>query len=107
MMDVIELAGVGTLTPTLGSAMSLNSKHGTLMALARKLEDCDMAAAVDVAAAGTGLPREKAAEAVFAAGLFHCIAPLTRFVLLLGNGGKFPTEAEPEGDTDAPLAASG
>ncbi len=107
MMHTIELAGVGTLTPTLGAAMALNSKHGTLMALARKLEDCDMAAAVDLAAAGTGLPREKAAEAVFAAGLFNCIAPMTRFVLLLGNGGKLPSEDEPEGDTDAPLAARG
>lgn len=104
MMDVIELEGVGTLTPTLGAAMSLNSKHGTLGALARKLGDYDMAAAVDVAAAGAGLSREKAAEAVFAAGLFDSTPHLTRFVLLLGNGGKFPKEAEEEA---APLAEAG
>ncbi|WP_454917284.1 hypothetical protein [Xanthobacter sediminis] len=103
MMDghvEVTLAGQSaTLVPTLGCAMELCRRHGSLGDLLAKLESYDLPAAVDTVRCGLGRPERDhgaVAEDVFATGLVDLTAPLVRFVIILANGGK-PLKRE-EGD---------
>lgn len=101
----ITLAGDSiTLAPTLGCALELCRKHGSLGAVLDKLEAYDLNAATDVVQAGLGfLKREVVAQQVYDAGLVDLTPALVRFVIMLANGGK-PMKAEEEEKPGGPFA---
>jgi len=106
---VITLAGEKvTLVPTLGAAITLNTKHSSFISLAAKLESYDLSACVDVVHHGLGrseADRARTEEQVFAAGLLDLAPDLIAFVIRLMNGGKPASTAEDE-EAAGPFATS-
>lgn len=110
MMDghvEVTLAGQSaTLAPTLGCAMELCRRHGSLGELLAKLQNYDLPAAVDTVRCGLGRSEREhgaVAEEVFATGLVDLTVPLVRFVILLANGGK-PMKPAEEDQSAGPFA---
>ena len=105
----LHLAGQPVeLVPTLGAAVELNRRHGGLMNLLAALDRYDLNAAVDVVLAARGLPeasRQETTAAVYEHGLATLTPDLVRFVILLSNGGRSPTEKDEEAkEADRPFA---
>lgn len=85
-MNAIE-SPVGTLTPTLRAARSVNALGGFAEVL-RRLAGFDFDAFVAVVAAGAGKKASEVEDAVYEAGLPSLVEPLSQFVESLANGGK-------------------
>lgn len=102
----VEIALVGggvTLSPTLGCAMGLCAKHGSLGDVLAKLESYDLNAAVDVVHLACGrFERKDVAQYVYDTGLVDLAPQLVRFVIMLANGGR-PLKAEEEEKPGAPF----
>ncbi len=85
----------------------LCARHGSLIATQQKVSMFDFGAMVDVVEAGIGskqlkhleINRTKLETAVYEAGLATISAPITRFILMLANGGKEPV-ADDDGTDD-------
>ncbi|RFC66445.1 hypothetical protein DYI37_03100 [Fulvimarina endophytica] len=82
----------------------LCTKHGSLVALQQRVSGLDFNAAADTVEAGIGtkqlahlkLNRAQVEEKIYEAGLLELSSSLTRYILLLANGGKEDATGEYE-----------
>lgn len=85
------------LQPTIAAALAISRPYGGLNKALAAVNAFDLDAHALVAAAGLGLDgkkAEKVAEWVYTAGVLHTLAPLSRYVMVLMNGGR-GAEEEP------------
>jgi len=90
---------VGTLTPTLGAATTINRAFGNYMDALRYVQAYDHSAYVVIVAAGLEKKPADVEQQVFAAGLVNLTDPVTLFIQSLLRGGKDPRQDEPKGET--------
>lgn len=95
MTTTIDIGKLGTLSPTLGAAMSISSTFGSFMTALERIGLLDFNAIVAVVAAGTGKKKLDVQPGVYEYGLPDLVQPCSDFVTLLANGGK---PLRPEGD---------
>lgn len=79
---------------------ALCNRHGSLIAVQQKIASFDFNAMADVVEIGIGpkqlkhlgISREKLESAVYEAGMAKILAPLTRYIMMLANGGREPSD---------------
>lgn len=103
MDDAVIAGSLGALRPTLGAAITLNNRHGGLMNLLAALERYDLEAATDVVLAGLErgeARREETRREVYGIGMMMLVPELTRFAIMLANGGRAPSATDEEAISD-------
>lgn len=93
------------LKPTGRALERLEKQYDGLVGVVEGLTRFRLKAYVDVVMAGSGAKptdRDKVTEEVFSAGMINLLQPLTRFVNILGNGGRPPKDEEQDGDAGDP-----
>lgn len=88
-----------TLACTLGAAMSVNTAFGNYSEAAARIARRDLAAIMQIVAAGLNVPFEKAQDLVFRTGMPSLIEPVSEYLLKLANGGRPISDTA---DKDAP-----
>lgn len=88
-----------TLRCTPRAAKDVNAAFGSFMEALRRVETIDYAACNAIVTAGSGKPRAEVENFVFDVGIANMVAPLSRYVVLLVNGGRDPsvTDGSTEG----------
>lgn len=91
----IELDGESALlrcTPR--AAKEINAHFGSFREAAQRVDALDYAAFVAIIAVAVGKERKAVEDSVWGAGLTSLAAPLTRYIVLLANGGRMPKNSE-------------
>lgn len=100
---VISLDGEErTLRPTLNAATRINSQFGGFAGALGQIQALNLEAMTYIVRQGLGASDAEAKglrEQVYQAGVLEMVGPLSRYVMLLANGGKLSSdEGEGEGD---------
>lgn len=106
-VDVTLLGETHVLKPTLDAAMTLSRQHGGLMDLIQQIGRMDFDAIVLVLQKGLGLSGDDAKalpEKVYATGLLSLVAPCTKYVHVLLNGGRQPGKKGDDSEGNPPSA---
>lgn len=92
------------LRPKLGVMRAVSRLQGGFVGVLRKINDRDYDTMANIICLGTGATSkaatEEAEEAIFAHGIDELVKPLTRYVLVLMNGGRDPDLKTAKVDAD-------
>lgn len=83
---------------SLGAAKEINTRFGTMLDAARRVDAVDISAITFIIAKGLQKPYAAVEKKVYRAGVTNLIGPVNVFLINLGNGGK-PKPVDDE-DTD-------
>lgn len=104
----IELEGWGKplrLTPTLDAATTLSRQYNGLGNLVSRLGAYDLEVYIAIISAGAGVREQhlkRLGECIWTTGIVSLIAPLTKYCIMLANGGRMPPPPnEEEGEAPA------
>lgn len=91
-----------TLSCTPRAGIAVSEKFGGFREVLRRLQDFDVGVATSLIALGAGIKGTEAVKAlqekVYSAGLVKLTPDLTRFTMMLANGGRDPEAEGEEGD---------
>lgn len=93
------------LKPSFRAAKVLSRRTNGFMGSVQAIAQLDIDAAIDVIKIGVGftdngMEKEQIGELVYSTGVAKLAAPLIRFVHILANGGRPPSDTVDEGDPD-------
>lgn len=80
---------------------AIETKHGGIRAVTQSLYDVNFRLIQDMIEAGLQggartIDKEGLEREIFDAGVMNLVEPMMEYLMLLGNGGKPPTEEEPK-----------
>ncbi|TPM39378.1 hypothetical protein FJ951_27105 [Mesorhizobium sp. B2-2-3] len=106
-VDIVLEGETFTLRPTLKAAQAISRQAGGIMGALRGLANLDLDVATSIVADGLGKKPSEVEETVWRTGIANLNADLTRFVMIVANGGRPPTDKDGgEVEVNPPKAAS-
>lgn len=89
-----------TLRCTPLALKNVETKHGGIRAVTQQLYDVNFQLIKDLIEAGLqggqSYDKKTLEQEIFDAGVMNLVEPMMEYLMLLGNGGKPPTEEEPK-----------
>jgi hypothetical protein len=100
----IELGGETlNLRPNLKAAQTISRQTGGIRAAIEAVTNFDLDAMVTVIGLGLGLDGKalkELPERIYETGMGSLVAPVTRYLVILANGGRMPDDEGGEGEKD-------
>lgn len=89
-----------TLRPTLRAAQTISRQTGGIRAAMEAVTNFDLDTMTTVVGLGLGLDGKalkELPERIYETGIGSLVAPLTRYLVILANGGRMPNDDDDEG----------